>query len=104
MLIREYVLKFKNLDVGRITIFESGELSFEYSNEFKLSGFAPLPSFPHLDKKYKNESVVNFLLNRIPPKAIKAKPHINFFNSTELMDLGRKVSHSPIEVISCTQF
>ncbi len=104
MLIREYVLKFKNLDVGQITIYESGELSFEYSNDFKLSGFAPLPSFPDFNKKYENESVVNFLLNRIPPKAIKAKPHINFFNSTELMDMGRKVSHSPIEVIAFAQF
>lgn len=100
MLIREYVLKFKDLNVGQITIFQSGELSFEYSKEFIRSGFSPLPSFPDFSKTYKNQSVVNFLMNRIPPKVIKANSGINFYNSSDLMAIGRKVSHSPIEVVA----
>lgn len=104
MLLKEYLLKFKDLDVGKLTIYQSGEMAFEYSKEFRHSGFEPLASFPDINKIYKNQSVVNFIMNRIPPKEIKSRSHINFFNMNDLMALGRRVSHSPIELIANPEY
>jgi HipA-like protein len=100
MNLKEYVLKFKDLSVGKLTIYQSGEMEFRYTSEFLSSGLAPLASFPNLRKIYKNQSVLNFLMNRIPPKELKNRSHINFFNMNDLMAIGRKVSHSPIELIA----
>lgn len=86
--------------MGRINISLDGcDLKFEYTMEFKKSGLSTIPSFPDAEKAYSSHSVFNFLVNRIPPKLLKDKRGIDICRSKELMEVARKVAHSPIEMV-----
>ncbi|RZF20654.1 hypothetical protein DAY19_11760 [Halobacteriovorax vibrionivorans] len=91
-----YTLVFKNIEIGYIREDVDGDLVFEYSDAFKSSKMRALPHFPNVNKKYKKSSVLNFLLNRIPSKAFKSQ---KFTSASELIGFGRKVGHSPIELV-----
>lgn len=62
----DFLLKYRNLDVGRLSLRE-GMWRFEYTDDFRRqTKIPPIVNFPVLDKRYESDTLWPFFVIRIP--------------------------------------
>lgn len=93
-----YKVRTENLDIGRITILENGDLKFEYIEEYKNSDYKPLFDFPDKSKSYHNHFVGSFLVNRLNSNKLSNRGVLSFYGNPEVMEMLKSVAHSSIVV------
>ena len=73
----EFVLKYKNLTIGKLTL-DNGEWKFEYTEAFKnQNNITPLSNFPSLNKVYTSSELWPFFATRIPSLTQLQQKHEN---------------------------
>lgn len=103
-----FAVSYKDLIIGTLEIKE-GVWIFTYSEEFKNQDkINPLPDFPDVEKKYRNDELWPFFLIRIPslkqPKVQKiiSKEEIDSSSQVELLKrFGEKSISNPFQLKAC---
>lgn len=93
-----YKVRTDNLDIGRITITENGDLKFEYLESYKNSEYKPLFDFPDKTKSYHNHYVGSFLVNRLNSSKLSNMGVLSFHGNPEVMKMLKNVAHSTVVV------
>lgn len=85
-----------------VLLYEDGEWSFSYSNEFKAQDkYEPLVNFPNLTQEYKSNQLWPFFASRLPGVSeLKEKESKSMDVLSLLKKYGRHVITNPYKLVA----